>query len=86
VCVRVGVGRVRVGVRRVWAGVCGMCCRDVVSLCGQAYRHLDKLFPNLLTFTIQNLSLGQQIREIIFEACKPVRKDQQKRDSTSRGY
>jgi hypothetical protein len=35
--VRVGVGRVWARVGRVRARVCGVCCHDVVSLCGQAY-------------------------------------------------
>jgi hypothetical protein len=52
-------------------------------------RHLDRLFPNLVTFTMRDSHLGEQIRGIIFDVCKPVRKDQQKRDFDSfqvRGY
>jgi hypothetical protein len=44
-----------------------------------AGRYLDRLFPNLDTLAIRNTSLSEQIRGIIFDVCKPVRKDQQER-------
>ena len=43
-------------------------------------RSIDKLCPNLLTFTVRNSTLCEQVREIIFDAFRPVRKDQQNRD------
>lgn len=43
-------------------------------------RYLDKLCPNLLTFTVRDPTLRKEVRDIIFDTFRPVREDQQKRD------
>ena len=52
-------------------------------------KHLDRLCPNLLTFNVnsQDPGLWKQMCEIIFDAFRSVREDQQKRDyGSSCGY
>ncbi|KAF9459067.1 hypothetical protein BDZ94DRAFT_1269115 [Collybia nuda] len=45
----------------------------------RAARYIDKLFPFLYKFSMSEQQTCEAVRDIIFEACKPVRKDEQSR-------